>query len=210
MTAPWLARKDWAEHRIRDDRYTKAGCMVKGGILLTTIVGTIVVTSITRGADAGLLIFPAFCLLFLGFALYARAHHEKFGTPVFEVEGVPIAPGRMLAGYVRTTAALAPEGGFKVRVRCVRKRETGSGKNKRTNTIVLWQEDTEMPGALKREDGIAIPVAFQLPPDAPGTDTRNARDKVLWELDVTAALPGVDFSAHFELPVFDRGEVRDG
>lgn len=212
MTAPWLARKDWAERRVRDERYKLAGCMVRGGLFLFVgSCGFAWVFLKDGGADnLPVLLFPTFVAALVGAALYGRRHQEKFGTPILELESVPVVPGGMLAGYVRSTADLAPPEGFVIRLRCLHKRETGSGKNKRTDTTTLWEQEMTLPAAAERPDGLALPVAFALPPDARETDERNSANKVVWELSVKATLPGVDFSAVFDIPVFEPGGRRDG
>jgi hypothetical protein len=47
-----------------------------------------------------------------------------------------------------------------------------------------------------------IPVAFAIPGDAEPCDDRDPRNRVLWRLDVTASVPGVDYASTFEVPVF--------
>ena len=47
-----------------------------------------------------------------------------------------------------------------------------------------------------------IPVAFAIPRDAMPSDPGNANDRVLWRLQVIGEVPGVDYSAAFEVPVF--------
>jgi hypothetical protein len=115
---------------------------------------------------------------------------------------LPGVPGQTFAGLVRTRAMIDPEGGFQVRLMCLRVKQTGSGKNRRTDETPLWEHEEVMPGAGRRADGIAIPVAVPLPADARETDERNSTDKVIWRLEVKAALPGVDFKGRFEVPVF--------
>jgi len=204
MTAPWLARTDWAERRIRDTRYEKAGCVFKGTLVLFAGAVVLAATMLSSGGSSEwpVLFFPLFTLIFVAVAYYGKVHQEKFGTPVLEVESVPIRPGAMFAGFVRSRAQIEPEGGFHFRLRCLRKVVTGSGKNKRTSITTLWASEMELPGASQRADGIALPVAFEIPIDATETDTRSPRDQVVWELEVKASLPGVDFGPRFELPVF--------
>ncbi len=50
--------------------------------------------------------------------------------------------------------------------------------------------------------GGGVPVAFVIPSDAVSSDPRQSADRVLWRLDVSADVPGVDYAAAFEVPVF--------
>jgi hypothetical protein len=47
-----------------------------------------------------------------------------------------------------------------------------------------------------------VPVHFRLPSDIHPTDGTNYSDRIEWRLELAAAVPGVDYSATFEVPVF--------
>lgn len=47
-----------------------------------------------------------------------------------------------------------------------------------------------------------IPVAFRLPADAPGCDDTDSNNRVLWRLQLSASLLGIDYQSQFEVPVF--------
>src|SRR6185436_45729 len=51
-------------------------------------------------------------------------------------------------------------------------------------------------------DGMRVPFSFEIPAEAPSSDLSAPADKVLWQLAVSAELPGIDYKATFELPVF--------
>jgi len=204
--APWLAREEWAQRRIKDENAKMAGCVLVFAVLWTLISSGIAAAVIAQAGGVGdvifVLIFPAVGLLLVSVGAYLMLHRRRFGIPVFELATLPGVPGETLAGLVRTRALIDPEGGFRVRLQCLRRTETGSGKNRRTDETTLWEHEEVMPGATRRMDGIAIPVAVSLPADAPETDERDASNKVIWRLEVRAALPGVDFKGRFEVPVF--------
>lgn len=211
MSAPWLEREDWGACRIRDSRYEHLRGFLWFAVIWTVFTGGLAAVFLSSGkGNLPVLIFPGVGLLLLGAGLYGREHKRKFGTPIFELAAVPVVPGQMLAGLVRTTARIDPEGGFKLRLRCVHRVESGSGKNKRTSNTTLWESEQVMPGGSRREDGIAIPVAFALPADQPETDLGNSRNQIRWSLEVKAALPGVNFGADFDLPVFDPARHGQG
>ncbi len=203
---PWLAKEGWAERRIKDETARMAGCFFGFALVWTLISGGIAITVIGRSSDWGdgvfALIFPGIGLLLLCVGIYMMLHRRRFGIPVFELATLPAVPGEALAGLVRTTGTIDPEGGFNLRLVCLRLTETGSGKNRRTNEETLWEHEEVMPGATRRDDGIAIPVAVPLPADVPETDETNSKNKVVWRLEVGAVVPGVDFRGEFEVPVF--------
>jgi hypothetical protein len=59
----------------------------------------------------------------------------------------------------------------------------------------------------------SIPIRFQLPPDVEPSATNDSNDRVIWQLQVSAIVPGVDFDSTFEVPVFRTaasGQVPSG
>lgn len=58
--------------------------------------------------------------------------------------------------------------------------------------------------------GTRVPFQFATPPDSHPTDDRDTYDRYLWRLSASARLPGVDYGAQFDLPVFQTGQEVDG
>lgn len=56
---------------------------------------------------------------------------------------------------------------------------------------------------------MAMPIAFRIPGDVQASDDSNPSDQVIWRLGVRAEVPGVDYQATFDVPVFDAGERVD-
>jgi hypothetical protein len=54
-----------------------------------------------------------------------------------------------------------------------------------------------------------LPVAFAIPPEAAPCDPITAGDRTLWRLIVSASVPGVDYAATFEVPVFRTAASAD-
>jgi hypothetical protein len=53
-----------------------------------------------------------------------------------------------------------------------------------------------------------IPISLALPRDAAATTVGNPRDRIIWLLDVSAEVFGVDYAASFEVPVFRTDQVE--
>jgi hypothetical protein len=98
---------------------------------------------------------------------------------------------------VRTPSDLRPPEGFRVVLSCIRRETTGSGKNRSTTERLLWQDERRTRGGAG-----GLPVAFAIPSDATPSDPGTSATRVLWRLDVTGDVPGVDYAAAFEVPVF--------
>ena len=154
------------------------------------------------GENGWVWFFPLIGVPLAGLAVHQILRKRRFGSPVFELATRPGVVGRALAGQVLVPRGLPAESDVALHLKCVRIETTGSGKNRSTRTTTLWEQKRQLPGSLVAGEGLKIPVAFAIPPDAAPTDERNSRDRIRWDLDVESSLPGVNFKARFEVPVF--------
>ncbi len=222
--SPWLWRADWAAGRIEDGSRTHmwtAWAFAAFWNLISLPAAVMAVrAAVTEGRTAAwlALVFPLVGAGLLVWAVRTTLRYRRYGISVLELATVPGGVGHSLAGIVRTTSLLQPHDGFLVRLRCIRRVTRGSGKHRSTSETVLWEEERRVRGEPSRTAhgmGMAIPVGFPLPLDAAPTDSRNARDQVLWRLVVAASVPGVDYESTFEVPVFrtaasDRPRAEGG
>lgn len=209
--APWLWRGDWAAGRIEDSgraaMWTAWVFATLWNLISLPSAWLAVRAAIHEGERAALLalLFPLVGVGLLVWAARATLRYRRYGVSVLELRSVPAPVGRSIAGVVRTTSAIRPPDGFEVQLRCVRRVTRGSGKNRSTSESVLWEETRRVAGTPSRTaQGMSteIPVAFAIPPDAVPCDASNPRDVVVWWLRVAASVPGVDYAASFEVPVF--------
>jgi hypothetical protein len=207
---PWLWREDWAERRIAEP-------LSPSGPLL--LVFAIVWNAITVPAMAILfrspdrlpalvyfvLLFPVAGIVLLVTAVYVLARRVKFGPSVCTLERVPIVPGSTLRGEIRHRGATVPEGGYELALQCVERIVTGSGRSRSVTEDLLWESSQRIGGgvAAPTPEGMRVPFSFEVPLDARSTDLREPNDTILWRLVATADLPGIDYKASFELPVFE-------
>jgi hypothetical protein len=154
------------------------------------------------------LLFPAIGLLLVRSAVLSVWRWRKFGQSVFHMASVPGVLGGRLAGVVQTSAKVRPEDGFRLLLRCVRHLTTGSGNQRHTSERILWESQRIAPRELLEDqaDQSAIPVVFTIPFACPPSDQRNPDDQTFWRLTATAKMPGIDYSATFEVPVFKTAE----
>ena len=117
---------------------------------------------------------------------------------MLELATLPAPVGHALEGTVRTPTGLRPPEGFRVVLSCIRRVTSGSGRNRSTTETVLWQEERRVPRDGRRRAG-----GVRHPAPTPCRATRaGASDRVLWRLEVIGEVPGVDYAAAFEVPVF--------
>ncbi|HEU4401339.1 MAG TPA: hypothetical protein VFT43_04470, partial [Candidatus Polarisedimenticolia bacterium] len=126
-----------------------------------------------------------------------------FGPSTLDTEPTPAAIGGRLSGSVRARVATLPEAGFRLTLSCINLTVSGSGRNRTTRETILWQEEQSVPADRVETDAeiSRIPVLFPIPPDGRATDDADFRSRILWRLEVTADLPGVDYQERFEVPV---------
>ncbi|HET9743248.1 MAG TPA: HEAT repeat domain-containing protein [Terriglobales bacterium] len=214
--SPWLWRADWQQSRtLGQKRNTAVGlwmATVLGGGLLSLLGSSILNTKTAKDAEAGFAFLCAFGVaevLLLFFAIRATLGRERYGKTYFEFDSLPFTPGAQLTGHIHLRLPVYAQHGFTLRLSCLRRVITGSGKNQSTHNFPLWQQEQNVATALlgTGDLGTTIPVSFSLPGDAYETNNDNLRDRVLWTLHAQADVPGVDFSEDYELPVFRLGDA---
>ena len=154
------------------------------------------------------MLFPVIGVFLLIAAGYQLLRRHKYGASRLMLDHLPVATGSTFRGDVDTHVQQAPEDGFALRLLCIRRVVSGSGKNRSMNETVLWaDEQTVSSGSAMRNPlGTRIPFTFTIPADARPTDERNSNDAIVWRITVSAAMPGIDYAADFQFPVLSTGE----
>lgn len=207
---PWMWKADWAAGRIVFS--TKTAMWTTLALALFWNLVSAPVWFILPGEILGkhnlwallFMLFPAIGLFLAGGAVFCVLRWKKYGQSEFQMADVPGRIGGQLAGVVRTSAKVRPEDGFHLALRCVRRITTGSGKQRTTTERVLREDQqTVMHELLEDEPDVsAIPVIFQVPAGCEPTDESNPNNQIVWRLTASAKVPGIDYSASFEVPVF--------
>lgn len=206
---PWMWREDWSARRIPERSRFQVTMLWIVAIFWSAVSSPLLFVFRREWDRSGpaialALIFPGVGLILLIVAVYATLRCLKFGVSVITIDQLPIPPAGRLTGAILTRGEPAPESFFLLKLVNVRRITTGSGKNRKVHEEVLFTTDQRVSGGtvLRAPDGIRIPFHFDMPPDARSTDISNASDQILWRLEAEADLPGVDYAAKFELPVF--------
>ncbi len=218
--SPWLWRDDWARGQIRFS--ATSTMMIAWPFALLWNGLTYVTMSLTwdnlsqdlfqRKNPAGLiaLLFPLVGMGLVLWAVRATLQWRKYGVSVFEMAAVPGILGGSLRGVVRTGALLWPKQGIRTTLACIRQTTTGSGQHRRTTEYILWQDERiiDRDRVIRDARGSLIPIGFEIPSYAPPTDESQPRGRILWRLSVAADVPGVDYRADFEVPVFQTASPQ--
>jgi hypothetical protein len=145
------------------------------------------------------LLFPAIGLGLVAAAVYVTMRYRKFGVSWLDLHGSSGVVGGYVAGLVQPGQPLLGVDLVEVRLSCMHRVVTGSGKRRHVREQLIWEDTMRL-----RKDS-DIPFYFAIPRDVPATNDLNPRDKIIWSLGAQASLPGVDYEAGFEVPVVSSG-----
>src|SRR6266478_389698 len=208
--SPWLWRTDWASRRAESQNKKSeitywVICIFCNMITLPVVA--MLVPKMVRANDPRVFVVLGFSLLgliLLVNSLRATIRHRRFGDTYFEFDALLFVPGEKVSGRIHLKFETRAEHGIDLKLSCVRKIVSGTGDSRSTGKVILWQADQNVPaGAVQPGPlGRAIPVDFSIPAESSITNHDNPRDQVLWLLHAQSDVPGVDYSADFELPVF--------
>jgi len=130
---------------------------------------------------------------------------------VLRLERTPVEIGGRIQGGILVPRRLEPLDGFQVSLTCSRRVRDADGD---TDETVLWQDRVCVPGAASSypEVRTRIPVSIPIPEDCEPWDDETPDRQVVWQLRVTAKIPGAPrLNQVFDAPVFrTRPEDRTG
>jgi hypothetical protein len=208
---PWLWRQDWASGHITDtSRSTMIGTWLFATFwnLIGFPTGILAARAALReGRPAALLglLFPIIGIGLVVWAIRITLRHWKYGVSRLELATVPGVVGRSLIGTVRAPSRIEADQGLDVSLTCVRRVTQGGGKQRSTSESILWQEVQRVQGKPFRAPArmeTHIPIAFRIPADAVPSDESDSANRVVWRLQVSADVPGVNYESRFDVPVF--------
>jgi hypothetical protein len=211
-SSPWLWREDWAQGRANSRTRSVMlqawiFAVVWNLVSMPVLVFAPQAIAKQRLAIVGLA-FPISGIGLLIWAISETFRWFEFGVTWFEMAGCPLAIGREFHGNIHAKFPHGAEHGIRLKLSCVNRVVTGSGKSQTVNERILWREERNVssgelcPGPI----GSLIPVSFQIPWNALQTDSSNPQNSILWLLEADADVPGVDYKDIFELPVFRTKE----
>src|SRR5205814_4071481 len=212
---PWLWKLDWQSGTITSQGSAQAIFMTVFAIIWNAITVPAVVMVLKKGvyketpAVLFILIFPLIGVLILISAVYQLLRQRKYGQSRLMLPHVPVSIGTMFRGEIITRLQERPENGFVLTAASVRRVTSGTGKSRSTTESTLWSDQETVAGAsaVQTMEGLRIPFSIGIPTDVRETDQSDSNDETVWRLDVKAEVPGIEYAARFDLPVFKTAET---
>ncbi len=207
---PWLWRGDWAEGQVRSSTKSVAWFLWGFAFLwnsvstpLAMVLPEEILDKHNYAALFGLL-FPVVGIGLIIAAVRKSIQQRKFGNCLFRMDRVPGVLGGEVSGAILARGEIVSDAGVTMQLSCVNSVRSGSGKNSSTTEHVLWQQEQSgvRPSPGPGGAGSLLSVRFRTPYDAKPTDSSDPDNSILWRLVAQAAVPGVDFTTDFEIPVF--------
>jgi hypothetical protein len=158
-------------------------------------------------ARALVVFFDVILVLLVVGVVMTLVQQAKYGRARLSFQSFPFVLGERLSARLRTSRPIGQFKKLTFTLRCIEERTETSRVGTRTSikTVCdqLWADEVALEGGAVRE-GNEVPVVFDLPP-GPALGTRLSEAPArYWELAVEGDTPGLDFSAKFLVPVYER------
>jgi membrane protein implicated in regulation of membrane protease activity len=175
-----------------------------GGLLFVGIAVWIGIAEPTKWPLAAICAAAgALVLALVGYRIWRR---RRFGKTTFSMDTRPGVLGGPLCGVLHTgvRAQDAPDDGFHVTLSCYRRRIVRNSDGDRdVKRTLLWRDEEQMaPLSPSAGEALDVPVVFEIPDGLPASTPEKTATRCMWSLEVSAAVPGVDYRAMLEIPVF--------
>lgn len=230
---PWTARPAWRTGDIPETEATEWMRVLIAGVFnviawpftvfmlsklqgmtssdLTTLDGLL--SALSGGNWIGFLIPLILPASFLGVAVYYgwlairdTLRWLRFGTSTLVMDTMPARLGHTMQARLQTPVDPddVPEEGVHVQLACYEPVQGTRSRRRRQ----LWQDDAYVSGqpAPRSDRGLDVPLSFDIPSSLPPSPPVRSSNRIQWEVQVYAELPGPDYEATFEIPVFEPDE----
>jgi hypothetical protein len=214
---PWIQRKDWAAGKVNQEGAGKLKYLIAFTVLWNIIAFGITAVAIFSQWGTGyvpyfVLIFPLIGIVLIIVSIRTWIRKKKFGISILDLETIPAFLGEKLQGTIVTgvSTAYRPPDGFRVRLVCNRRSSyRDKDGDRHVKEEQLWRTEQSIHSHFYAEGHKqSLSVYFSIPSDLPPTELFPEDDRIVWRLEVSASVPGIDYTAQFEVPVFKRESVK--
>ena len=216
--APWMQKRDWACGRIRSIGVAKVVlCWVIAALWNGFVWTWMMLIWGDPEERAVVKVLALFGLIGLGLFVWAVRRTWawfRYGGSVLELASTPGVIGGTLEGRIQTGLQTFPTKPIQLVLTCIRQSEVtrGSGRRRESEISIntLWETDRSVAvGRLTRGPrGLSIPLRIMIPYGLRGSDNSDPNNQIRWQLVVSCPLPGIDFRAEFNVPVFATADSK--
>jgi hypothetical protein len=207
---PWMWNEEWASRRVGDSNRTHTTMLWLFALLWNAVSWPVILVlpkELKHGNYTVLVaaIFPVAGVILIGGAIRATMRSRRFRRSALVLDDVPVPLRGTLRGRVEVPyEPLAEASSIAVRLTAL----TWVRSGKSTYPSVVCKEEVQIPRGMvsRMRDGVAIPIAVDVPSDGQETHSEG-NSQLQWRLTVDAELPGVDYNASFDVPVFRTGST---
>jgi len=209
---PWHQRADWALGELASIDAERSGVVFLWCFTAVwNVASWLALVETWRGHAVGSTwIAPLFPVAGAGMAmlaLYVSLHRRRWGASRFALGTRPGVLGGHLAGVLHVPDALADAEALEVSLDCTGPLP-GDGPVRRIRPLWHYEEHVPRSRFERTGAGMRVPLEFRLPYHLPESDPRLRDRNARWVLSVRARVPGIDYSARFDVPVFRTSESR--
>jgi hypothetical protein len=206
---PWRASPRWQTFRIHDN----PGRKIAGSLAMSVFTGLFIsmfIVAIHGDANA-----PLFARIIIGLmalipigglvtALYHALRYLKYGRASLFFRQLPFVMGQENGAILYVRRHLLASEGTELILTCIKKEwvRQGDGSSVVEREVYREKKTVTVDLAERTGRGSAVPVQFAVPDGKPETYTVEY-PMFVWHLEARSATPGVDFSARFEIPVYN-------
>lgn len=200
---PWTQRPEWASPRV----YSQAGFSARLFKFLAVLsVFFFGVFSLALFGEGGFQTGFAIALLIPPAWVIRKAYkvdreHKLVGKTPLAMNPYPGVIGGTVGGLIELTGASAVDDEFTLELVCRKHWVTGSGKNRKHNSAVVWQSSKQVAPSVTSQ-GCEIPFEFDVPAECPSSSPSSNGSYHRWQLYLKGGLGSISVDRHFELPVF--------
>ncbi len=210
-TTDWRSIGDWKNGRVRSGAKTMIWISLLFGITFTGVglpVAFEIPGKIANGNYLILvaLLFPLIGISALTLFVYSVMAWWKFGVTELVLNPAPGSIGGDLGGYVDIPITWNKNCVVNITLNCQHITITGSGKNRSTNTKVIWQREGVATLSAEK-NATRCTFRFAIPDDLPESE-KSSSNYHQWLLQMECDLPGIDFKRSFSVPVFKTEEAQ--
>lgn len=207
VSEPWRERTEWASPEIRTSAGRGALVLWAVALFWCGISGVATVAAWDEVVHKGnypallVLLFDLVGIGLLWWAIHATIAARRFGELVLRLDPHPGSIGGDVGGMIDLPIAPDPDRAVAMTLSCQHVYTRRSGKNTETKRDALWSDSRHFLVEPTMDGRSRVHFAFAVPEGLPVSSPASG-DYHEWTLALDCALPGVDLSRSFTIPVF--------